>query len=165
MISQNDLYDIAYALVAIRNDIQYKLNSEILSKIIQVLKYGEKEYEDNQVRKALAKVRGLNPEKWYYVYHNNVYTTQRFVKNKYIYELLIKLCEESIIIFEANDFERAYDLIDSYHCLPNIIADNNFCIFKSYWKTFLNPYRDKWDRNFLRAEQKKWSRFLKKPQK
>lgn len=42
MISQNDLYDITSALVAIRNDIQYKFNSEILSKIIQVLRYDEK---------------------------------------------------------------------------------------------------------------------------
>ena len=34
MISNNDLYDIAFALVAIRNNIKYQLNTEFLSQII-----------------------------------------------------------------------------------------------------------------------------------
>ena len=165
MISQNDLYDITYALVTIRNDIKYKFNSEILSKIIQVLRYDAKEYEDNQVRKALAEVQGLDQERWYYVYHNNVYVNHHFIQNKYVYELLIKLCQESINILETENFDRAYDLMDCYHCLPDIMADSNFCISKSYWKTYIKSYRNKWDKTFLVVEQKKWGRFLKKPQK
>ena len=86
MISQNDLYDITFAYITIRNDIQYKLNSEILSKIIRVLRYDDKKYEDNQVRKALADLKGLDQEKWYYVYHNNIYINHQFLKNRYIYE-------------------------------------------------------------------------------
>lgn len=154
MISQNDLYDITSALVAIRNDIRNKFNFEILSKIIQVLRYTEKEYEDNQVRKALADVQGLDQERWYYIYHNNVYVNRRFLKNKYAYEILIKLCEESIYALKNQNFERAYDLIDCYHCLPDIMADNHFRIPKNYWKTYIKPYRDKWDKTFLVAEQK-----------
>lgn len=161
MISQNDLYDITSALVAIRNDIQYRFNSEILSKIIQVLRYAEKEYEDNQVRKALADVQGLDQERWYYIYHNNVYVNRRFLKNKYAYEILIKLCEESIYALKTQNFERAYDLIDCYHCLPDIMADNHFRIPKNYWKTYIKPYRDKWDKTFLVVEQKSCNHFLK----
>ncbi len=154
MISQNDLYDITFALVAIRNDIQYRFNSEILSKIIQVLRYTQKEFEDNQVRKALADVQGLDQERWYYIYHNNVYVNHRFLTNKYAYEILIKLCEESINILKTKNFERVYDLIDCYHCLPDIMADHHFCIPKNYWKTYIKPYRDKWDKSFLVVEQK-----------
>lgn len=161
MISQNDLSDITYALVAMRNDIQYRFNSEILSKIIQVLRSSEKEYDDNQVRKALANVQGLDQKRWYYIYHNNVYVNRRFLKNKYAYEILIKLCEESIHALKTRNFEKAYDLIDSYHCLPDIMANNNFLIPKSYWKTYIKPYRDKWDKTFLVVEQKSYNHFLK----
>ena len=126
MISQNDLYDITSALITIRNDIHYKHNSEILCKIIQVLRYDGLEYEDNQVRRALATVRGLDQKRWGYVYHNNVYGNHRFLKNKYAYEILIKLCEESINTLKTQNFEKACDLIDCYHCLPDIIADNHF---------------------------------------
>lgn len=121
----------------------------------------KKKYEDNQVRKALADVQGLDQERWYYIFHNNVYVNHRFLKSKYAYELLIKLCEESINFLKTKDFERAYDLIDCYHCLPDIIADNNFCIPKSYWKTYIRSYRDKWDKTFLVVEQKSCNRFLK----
>ncbi len=155
MISQNDLYDITFAYITIRNDIQYKLNSEILSKIIRVLRYDDKKYEDNQVRKALADLKGLDQEKWYYVYHNNIYINHQFLKNRYIYELLIKLCEESIYTLKTQNFEKAYDLLDCYHCLPDIIANNHFRIPKKYWKTYIKPYRDKWDKTFLTLEQKK----------
>ena len=161
MISQNDLYDIAFALISIRNDIKYNSNTEVLSQIIRVLEYKEKEYEDNQVRKALSSIEGLDKERWFYVYHNNVYVNHLFLTNRYIYELLIKMCQESICTLETQEFERANDLIDCYHCLPIIIAENHLCIPKSYWKTYIRPYRDKWDKSFLVKEQKNYSNFVK----
>ena len=126
MISQNDLYDLEFSLICIRNDIKYKFNQEILSKIIFVLKETDTIFEDNQIRKALASIKGLDQKRWYYVYHNNVYVNRRFLKNKLIYQLFIKLCEELNNILKNNNYEKAYDLVDSFHCLPNIIAENNF---------------------------------------
>jgi hypothetical protein len=52
------------------------------------------------------------------------------------------------------NYERVYDLVDSVHCVPDIIAENNFSITKSYWKTHIESYRKKWDKTFLREEQK-----------
>lgn len=164
MISQNDLYDMAYAFVLIRNNIQYQFNSEILSKIVLVLKYEQIEYEDNQVRKALADIQGLNQEQWNFVYHNNVYVNHRLLKSTYIYKMLIKLCEESIIALKNQEFERAYDLIDCYHCLPDIIADNHLSIPKNYWKVYIKPYRDRWDKKFFVSEQKGYGYFLRTKQ-
>ena len=145
---------MTFAFIKIRDDIQEELNSEILSKIIYVLS-DENTFDDNQIRKAIASIEGLNYEKWFYVYHNNIYTNHKFLKNKYICEIIVKLCMELSALLQIGNFEMAYDLIDSYHCLPDIIADNSFTIPKSFWKTHIKSYRDKWDKSFLLTEQKR----------
>ena len=64
-----------------------------------------------------------------------------------------------IFLLNQNEYEKAYDLIDSFHCLPDIVADNNFSIPKSFWKTYTKCYRNKWDRDFLRIEQRQWKKY------
>lgn len=154
MIYKHDLYDMAKAFTHIRYDIKEKSNQEILYSIISVLNKGYENSEDNQIRRALQMLKGLDSERWYYVYHDNVYTHHYLLKEEKIYRLFVKLCEETLIFLEQKNYERAYDLIDAYHCLPEIIADNNLSIPKKYWKTFIKSYRKKWDIDFLQAEQK-----------
>jgi hypothetical protein len=50
--------------------------------------------------------------------------------------------------------EQFFDIVDTVHCLPDIIAENNFTITKSYWVINLKYYREKWDKRFLKDEQK-----------
>ena len=156
MISQWDLYDISAALIIVRNDIQNNLNCDILAKISDVLKCSEQKDEENPIRRALASLHGLDSSLWNYVYHDNVYVMHRMVKDSHIYDLLLALCMESLRILEMKNFERARDLLDSYHCLPNMIADNHFSVLNAYWRTYIQPYRRKWDQTFLRAEQNFW---------
>ena len=158
MISQWDLYDISAALIIVRNDIQNNLNCDILAKISDALKCSEQKDEENQIRRALASLHGLDSSLWNYVYHNNVYVMHRMVKDPHIYDLLLALCMESLRILEMKSFERARDLLDSYHCLPNMIADNHFSVPNAYWRTYIQPYRRKWDQTFLRAEENFWRR-------
>ena len=154
MISNNDLHDITAAFIAIRSNPKYELNNAILDKIVQVLKLDDQTSEHNQIRKAIASIKNLNQDRWYYVYHNNVYVYNRFLRNKQIYQLLIKACETLKQLLEMQDYERSHDLVDSIHCLPDIIVENNFSITKSYWKTHIENYRNKWDKTFLIEEQK-----------
>lgn len=35
-----------------------------------------------------------------------------------------------------------------------MIADNDFRVPKTFWKVHIKSYRDEWDGDFLRAEQK-----------
>lgn len=158
MINKNDLYDITFALIIVRNGICEKTNVSVLAQIIEVLR-AESNTEDNQIRKALASVEGIERDSWSFAFHNNVYVTHQLLKNKDIYSLLIKLLQGLIRELNNNEFEKAYDLIDSFHCLPEIIADNNFTIPKSFWKTFVKDYRRKWDSGFLRAEQRNTKRY------
>ena len=152
---------MTYAFSTIRNDIQYEHNCNILLKIISVLNASEK-YEDNQIRKALASIEGLDRERWYYVYYNNVYVHRELLKYECIYLLFIKLCKELHCVLSRGSFEKAYDFIDSFHCLPDILADHHFLIPKNYWKIYVWPYRKKWDIDFLTKEEKNINGFYKK---
>ena len=160
MINKNDLYDITFALTIIRNNIQEKLNPLILSRMIKVLETVN-DTEDNQMRKAISSINGLDYEHWFFAYHNNVYVNYQVLTNAYIYTLLIKLFQSLICELNKKEFNKAYDLADSFHCLPEIVADNNFTIPKSFWKTFVKGYRSKWDNDFLRDEQRLLKRFHK----
>ncbi len=159
MINKNDLYDITFALITIRNDICKKSNTKILYQIIKVLET-ENNTEDNQIRKAISSIEGLDCERWFFAYHNNVYVNHQVLKNANIYALLIKLLQSLTCVLEQKEFDKEYDLVDSFHCLPEIIADNNLTIPKSFWKTFVKDYRNKWDNNFLRVEQSTLKKYL-----
>ena len=158
MINKNDLYDIAFALIRIRNNITEKSNPQILSQMIKVLEE-ENNTEDNQIRKAISTIDGLDCEYWFFAYHNNVYVNHQMLNKDDIYALLVKLLQSLICELNKKEFDKAYDLADSFHCLPEIIADNNFTIPKSFWKTFVKDYRSKWDNDFLRDEQRMLKRF------
>ena len=160
MINKNDLYDISFALIRIRNNITEKSNSQILSQMIKVLEE-ENNTEDNQIRKAISIIDGLDREYWFFAYHNNVYVNHQMLNKADIYALLVKLFQSLICELNKKEFDKAYDLADSFHCLPEIIADNNFVVPKSFWKTFVKDYRSKWDNDFLRDEQRRLKRFRK----
>lgn len=159
MINKNDLYDITAALIRIRSNIKEKSNCKILFQMIRVLQ-AEKNTDDNQIRKAISSIDGLDRDCWLFTYHNNVYVNHQMLNKADIYALLIKLFQSLICELNKKEFDKAYDLVDSFHCLPEIIADNNFKVPKSYWKTFIKNYRSKWDKDFLRNEQRAFKMYL-----
>ncbi len=160
MITKNDLYDITFALTIIRNNITEKSNPLILTQMIKVL--GENNNtEDNQIRKSISFIEGLDREYWFFAYYNNIYVNHQILNKADIYALLIQLFQSLICELNKKNFDKAYDLADSFHCLPEIIADNNFIIPKSFWKTFIKDYRRKWDNDFLRDEQRVFKKFRK----
>ena len=159
MIDKNDLYDIAFSLVTIRNNIYEKSNMQVLHEIINALQT-EDNVEDNQIRKIISSIEGLDCDRWFFVYHNNIYVNHQVLKNTNIYGLLVKLLQTLYCLINQEKFDEAYDLVDSFHNLPEIIADNHLTIPKSVWKTFLKCYRNKWDDNFLLLEQKHYKKYL-----
>jgi len=156
MICNYDLYDISEAFIIIRQDILKCQNIEVVEKMIQVLSdtMNSNEFSFNSVRDSLASINNLNREVWYYVFHKNFYVHFSILKNKKIYQILISICELLKAAFLEGNQEKIYDLVDCVHCLPNIIAENNFTITKSYWKSHVLCYREKWGKNFLKKEQK-----------
>ena len=153
MITKNDLYDITQALIIIRNNIKEELNAEVLFEIIKTLET-DNSTDENQIRKAISSIDQLDRERWFFVYHNNVYVNHRIMNKPAILSLLVNALKCLLSELRRGNFDKAYDLADGIHCLPEIIADNDFKIPKSYWKTFVVNYRNKWDKYFLRDEQK-----------
>ena len=156
MITDFDLLDLSAVFKLLRFDTTEKNSILILDKVIDVLSAEDVDFEDNQIRMALASIPGLDKETWSFVYHNNVYVTHRLLKNKAIYTVLIKLCKLIKIALEHGEMDRANDLLDCVHCLPEIIIDNQNHITKSYWKTHVSIYRKKWDTFFLKSEEKEY---------
>ena len=155
MLSNNDLYDLSAVFKEIRSNILYEYNTAILKKLIEILE-NESLYEENQIRKALASIGKLEENKWLFVYYNNLYTYRRLLKDSTIYRILIYACSTLKSLFEIGDFEQADALVDSIHCLPEIIAENQFHIPYTYWKTYILPYRKRWNKTFLLSEEKEY---------
>lgn len=52
------------------------------------------------------------------------------------------------------NFDRAYDLVDAIHCLPEALISKKQWDSKAYWKIYIRPYREKWDKQFLKNQER-----------
>lgn len=52
------------------------------------------------------------------------------------------------------NFDRAYDLVDAIHCLPEALISKKQWDPKLYWKMYIRPYREKWDKQFLKTQER-----------
>jgi hypothetical protein len=67
-----------------------------------------------------------------------------------LYDSINEVC----VLIDKASFDRAYDLVDAIHCLPEALLDKNKWDPKSYWKTYIGAYRRKWDKSFLIQREK-----------
>lgn len=165
MICRNDLYDISFALTSIRSNIYYELNNVVLQKIEGVLKSDKQVLEPNQIRNAISSIQDLDRERWHLVYHNNLYANYRLIKDDNIYLVLLNSVGALKRLIQNHEFAQAFDLADCIHALPEILADNNISIPKSFWKTYIKKYRKKWNRSFLKDEEKALRKAMRRRRK
>lgn len=159
MLSIYDLFDLSGIFKNIRSFPNYSLNKEIIQKTIEVLLDDSTSHNINQFRKALQTIRELDLEKYYFVAINNVYVYfPSLLKDETIYELLITACRHLLNAVMEENIEKIIDLADCLHNLPNDIVESGLLIPKFFWKISVKTYRKKWDKNFLRMEQKKLNR-------
>ena len=152
-----DLYDLYAVFLNIRYLPEYELNSEILSKTIEVIK-NESENSisnKNSIRKALCVIDGIDKDLYKFCFVNNVYTYTPFlIKDVRLYLLLCKACNNLLDAVFNKDYEKVYDLSDCLHNLPILITENFNKVPKSFWKNEIGSYRKKWDKYFLKEIQK-----------
>jgi hypothetical protein len=71
------------------------------------------------------------------------------------YSILIsRICENGCELYDESKYEQLSDLIDLAHGLPEALLFKEVWNPKAFWKTYFNPYRKKWDKHFMKAEQK-----------
>ncbi|MHB1453783.1 MAG: hypothetical protein ACYCYM_07515 [Saccharofermentanales bacterium] len=160
MIGINDLHDMSAIFTGIREDIKNDKNEIIIQKIIQVL-FMKDTYEYNQLRNTLKDIDGLDKEKWNFVFHENLYVYNAILHDDNIYVILTKICEKLRNAILQNKFDEAEDLTNAVHCLPDIIAENHLTITANYWNSHMKYYRDKWDKDFLKNEEKSYNKRFK----
>ena len=57
----------------------------------------------------------------------------------------LEICKQ----LENENFDRAYDLVDAFHCLPEAIINKKQWNPNEFWDVYVNMYRKKWDKDFL----------------
>lgn len=156
MINCYDLYDLHYVFLAIRAYPNNELNGQILSSVIDVLRNNYDNLEFNQLRKALRKIDSIEKSQLrYFVFTENVYTyyPMFFMKDKYLYEVLIESCSRLLKAVNEKNEKKIYALSDLLENLPLILFEEKYTLPKSFWK-FVNYYRKEWDNKFLVSLQK-----------
>ena len=65
-------------------------------------------------------------------------------------EAILEICS----LLRDESFDRAFDLVDAIHCLPEAIMCKKQWNSKLFWKIYIKPYREKWDKSFLSLLEK-----------
>lgn len=141
MITSNDLFDIYYSLLLIRNDINNKLNVQVLKSISDAII--SKSDSENKVRLALSKIENINSEKWCFCFSNNVYTFRYFITDEKTLDMLCKIITTLSDLLLENKWEQAYDFVDSIHFVPILIEQDKVLSPRKIKKT-TKAYRKKW---------------------
>ena len=142
MITQNELNDLSFCITLIRNDIKSKENIFIINVLLGILGKYDSLIENNEIRKSLCKIPGL-ADKWVFIRYENYYVKtiiDNYKSQKLLYDMLLSLK----LLLEDEKIDQAFDLADTMHVLPDIIADNEGGIPKSFFKIFAKPYEKKW---------------------
>lgn len=84
MITDFDLLDLAAVFELLSFDTYSENNAIIIHRVIDVLLTDNSNFEDNQIRRALASIADLDKAGWEFVRHNYYYLTHRLLKNKAI---------------------------------------------------------------------------------
>lgn len=157
MLNFYELYDLYSIFIEIRFSPDNAINSEVLLRVINILKNADNSDEPNQFRKAIQPICAYDEKKLFefsLVENKYCYFPLPALKDRNIYLVLIKACEKLLDAVNEKNVEKIYDLSDCLHNLPIFISENKYTIPKEYWENEVRYYREKWDRSFLVEEQK-----------
>lgn len=145
MITSNDLFDLHYTLVLIRNDIKYELNPQILKAISKtILSHSN---EENAIRKEIASIPLIDYSKWGFVLHNNLYVFNELIKDQETLSIIAQTCNFLQHLIETGKFDQAYDFVDAVHYIP-ILAHQRKKLTRHLIKSITRQYSKKWGRCF-----------------
>ncbi len=62
----------------------------------------------------------------------------------------LEICEQ----LRYKNYDRAYDLVDVIHCLPEAIISKKQWNAEVFWSIYIKSYREKWNNDFLGIKEK-----------
>ncbi len=72
------------------------------------------------------------------------------VKEIHIYDMLTEICQFMLNLYEQKRYDILEAAADSVHNLPIELAEHHFILPECYRKVYIEPFRKKSDRNFLK---------------
>ena len=130
-------------LVLVRLDIRCTTNVSIFQLLLERLR-GERENE--LMYKEIISVDGkygavLLQEEC--AFQEKIQNTERFCP------MFERMLEEVIDAIGKQEYEYAYDMVDVFEVLPNIILEESTKSLKQYWKIYIKPFEKKWKKNIF----------------
>ena len=155
MLTIFDLYDLHQIFINIRNHADNVFNLEVVKCVMKIIKSKNSKGELNSFRVALRSIEHLD-EAYSFIWVSNYYTyIPYFIKDDFVYDILLESCNEFLNVIHLGDIERVADLADSLHNLPILLADHQLSIPKIFWEVDVQLYRKKWNNTFLQHYQKR----------
>ena len=147
--------------IFIRSQIRSSYNVSLLEKIntYSLLLIGKSEIRFDMFKiETISIVNGDTEIEDFFNKALNVDCSNYSINNlkeimRYLYVLsdtALEICKQ----LKEGQFERAYDLVDAIHCLPEAILTKKNWNSKVFWNTYIRPYREKWDSDFLNIREK-----------
>jgi len=152
LLKTYDLLEMKHIFVLIRFKPAYALNGQIAKKILAVLKSDTEQPNDNAIRIALSEIEGLDREDWAFVFHLNVHIPMGWLRAPDTYQVFVAIWEELKLAANEQNAQRIYDLTDAVENLPNSLVRGQI-IPLDFWM-WIGSYRDRWNPDFLLAEEK-----------
>lgn len=160
------MMSLSEILTTVRFDIKLQYNTQILmlvKKYLDIIIHQKQEFDftlfKQEINQLIQQINISDDLIGLYTYSinaervKNAFTNNFAEINKYI-PLISNVITEICMLLKENKFERAYDLIDSIHCLPEALLHKRKWNPRSFWNNYIKPYRLKWNNNFLVQEEK-----------
>lgn len=147
-----DFYDIHQILLNFHNEPCDPQNRKIAESVYLLITAPQADniVEPNLIRRELAVIDSLDKEKWYWAFHENVYTYGcKIIKDDFAYRTLSEGFKEVLFCIKNGEYDRPRDLADALHNIPVILAENRED-GKKVIEIEVSSYRDKWNAGFLK---------------
>lgn len=155
------LVSLQRILVFIRSQIKISFNEHLITIINNYLLELNNDYEINFLifkGRILNLVEKENDFRDFFhgaleLERSNFDTDNMDEINRYLPVIRDAVLELERCLKKSN-YDRAYDLVDAIHGLPEAILNKKKWKARKYWKIYIKPYREKWDNDFLKGREK-----------
>lgn len=142
--------------IFIRCDIKRDMNIELLEMIIPYLDIESNEKLNfSSLKEKLILKKELIPYENLICFKNTTETDNQEEIDKYL-PILKKVNEKIIDLINKRDFKKAYDLVDAFHFLPEVLIKKGKLRELDFWEMYIHTYRTMHkDFDFLKNEESK----------
>ncbi len=146
--------------IHIRSQIQRPYNINLLEKISRyALLLNESDIGYDMFKAEILKIADTDAqlEEFFKTALNNFnisFETDNLQEIRSYLYVISDTSAEICMQLDNGNLDRAWDLVDAIHCLPEALLSKKDWNPKSFWDTYIRPYREKWDGNFLNVREK-----------